>query len=636
MPKKDVGLPAAKKVDPKTGFFFSVDPGASSTGVKQDSGNQFPGLQFPDQTFSDVLRQKEEQIEVLLRNKEKVEKESVTLQNLYHLVKEGRSADSQRLNLLQAKLDSFVAYSQLLGKKIDGLEIQQQILSISSIPGGAAYFGLHTQTGMGETRAIESPRGLPAIEEASSQTTLGTNRNLFEEYQESKSRKTIPVKNPLTQTVSLHEQSIPSVSEAKSQVIGTPTSAVVPVGGGIDHNLTGVNPLPTATKVSESKDIYYPYGPPVDAYPVNVSQNTILPPISNVITSVSNPIFANMEERALQIVRYFLSREQQLMRGNLSNTHGHAEGATHASSASSGAGGHGGPGEPGDPRDPSGGNSGSNGGGFPNSPNRPGGGGGIPPPNTPNNANISQDSQSQTQHPYVFNISNAPIPNFNGQMGGYGTNFYSRMFDPHKMRKYIGRKDKRSPLRFVREFEQCTGGISNDYVKGKLFLGTFDLDKFQIANTYPPDEGYQALKTRFLRTEWSEACREQILKEAEESAYDPSAYESMADYLICIYSKFDDCRLSKSNIFERILRKIPLQYSGQLTLAHCQNPTDFGARIRELDNLYSQYSPILNEKAAKSNGKKGSSPSIFLIEEDENLPSEEDGEESDLQYSGNE
>jgi len=78
MPKKDIGLPPAQKADPKTRFFFSVDPIASSTGVNRDSGTQFPGLQFPDQTFSDVLRQKEEQIEVLLRNKEKVEKESVT------------------------------------------------------------------------------------------------------------------------------------------------------------------------------------------------------------------------------------------------------------------------------------------------------------------------------------------------------------------------------------------------------------------------------------------------------------------------------------------------------------------------------------------------------------------------------
>ena len=429
-----------------------------------------------------------------------------------------------------------------------------------------------------------------------------------------------------------------------SQVHNAPMMAIREQGQNpstIVTTITALNPSSfTKEKVSESQEnkinrdseeFYYPYGPPADAQlpqPLTPTQYG-LPRVPQNTAINERPINSgNDGDLSFEEYCHAVNNERQLPSDRLMQNFP-TQGAP---------GGPSGPGGPGDPRDPSGNGNGygSGGGGFPNFPT--GNRDGHFPPNQPPNGQQINPSTPNLQRRFSQNQDQSEMNDVVSR-SRQGTGFVPRMFDPSKMKKYIGRKDTRSPVRFLDEFERKVGNLYPDYMKGRVFLGTLDTDRFKLALTYPVDEGYELLKKRFLKTEWSEPCRQQILREAEESVYDPTIYDSMTNYLISIYSKMSDCRLTPAQIHSQILQKLPLQYAGQITEQHCANAALFGTRVRELDTLFSKYQPIMCEKPGQSQPKNPTmtNTNLYLVEDDQLIAVEKLEEEStESELSGNE
>lgn len=419
----------------------------------------------------------------------------------------------------------------------------------------------------------------------------------------------------------------PVSSDREQQALNTPGTGANVATSLVDPRLSGIRPL---TTVSEPD--FFPYGRPVDSQVEPSSTVNTVPGITFGRTTVVSPSNGNSHQQTRSNTR---SNQQIVSRNQLPVPQATSQRAPIPPNGGGGGGD--------DPNDPDGNGDPNGNGGF--SGFHSGGGGGFPP-NPPRNygqtpyfppSGYPPQPPYDPYNPFMFNIGQVPYmypPNPNIAPQG-GTPFMSRMFDPHKIKKYIGRKDHRSPVKFLREFEQCTGGITSDYIKGRLFLGTMDMDKFQMSNMYPADEGYQALKNRFLRTEWSGLCRKIILKEAEESEYNPNEWQSVADYLISTYSKLDDCKLNKNEIYSIMLSKIPLQYAGQLSFDHCKDPTTFSEKVRELDALFGQFWPIMNQRT-QMGGKSHGSNGVYFIEQEEVLSDQEGQEEIEDQNSGNE
>ncbi|KAK7598191.1 hypothetical protein V9T40_006426 [Parthenolecanium corni] len=229
------------------------------------------------------------------------------------------------------------------------------------------------------------------------------------------------------------------------------------------------------------------------------------------------------------------------------------------------------------------------------------------------------------------------------------SNYTSRYFDPTKLQPYKGKADTRSPISFIREFEHCTSGISDNIVRGKLFIRAFDRDHFQTAKSYRFDAGFVHLKDQFLKTEWNDNCKQQILLEIENAVYDPRRYDSIADFIIDIYSKMFDCQLPILSIHSKVMRKAPVYYSGQLKPKHCATFETFSEKVRSLHATYGAFDatmqlPPVNPYAVKppvhravANTSSRNQEAIFFVDQTNPDPeSESEAEQSrNEELSGN-
>ncbi|KAK7597957.1 hypothetical protein V9T40_014913 [Parthenolecanium corni] len=206
-----------------------------------------------------------------------------------------------------------------------------------------------------------------------------------------------------------------------------------------------------------------------------------------------------------------------------------------------------------------------------------GGNGGQHPSNVPASIFIPPSSVQGTGQPIHLYLHQP------------SSNYTSKYFDPTKLQPYRGRADTRSPISFIREFEHCTSGISDNIVRGKLFIRAFDRDHFQTAKSYRFDAGFVHLKDQFLKTEWNDNCKQQILLEIENAVYDHRRYDSIADFIIDIYSKMFDCQLPILSIHSKIMRKAPVYYSGQLKPKHCATFETFSEKVRSLHATYGAF-----------------------------------------------
>ncbi|KAM7249117.1 hypothetical protein ACFE04_020612 [Oxalis oulophora] len=203
--------------------------------------------------------------------------------------------------------------------------------------------------------------------------------------------------------------------------------------------------------------------------------------------------------------------------------------------------------------------------------------------------------------------------------------YAAKYFDPTKLQPYMGKSDTRSPIAFVREFENCTSGIPDDITRGQLFIRAFNLHHFQAAKSYRYDAGFKALKELFLKTEWNENCKQQILYEIDNSEYDPRKFDSIADYIIDMYSKMFDCQLTIQSIHSRIISKAPFYYNGNLREKHCATFQQFSEKVRSLHAIFGKYDASMQLPSGKPVKKN---EATFYMDPPLDSPYEEEYEHS--------
>jgi len=161
----------------------------------------------------------------------------------------------------------------------------------------------------------------------------------------------------------------------------------------------------------------------------------------------------------------------------------------------------------------------------------------------------------------------------------------AKYLDPCKLVvKYEGPSDYRTPVGFIREFEQYTSNIQ-DKIRGKLFVSRMNTAKFRMARSYTPALGYRELKKQFLAAEWDESARENALRKIDAMKYDPAKYSSRAEFLAAIFEQLYDCQISTQSLFNKIMRHCPF-YSGVITEWDCEYFEDFAAKVRMLQSRF--------------------------------------------------
>jgi len=169
----------------------------------------------------------------------------------------------------------------------------------------------------------------------------------------------------------------------------------------------------------------------------------------------------------------------------------------------------------------------------------------------------------------------------------------SRLMNIHTLKPYTGMSDPRSALTFVDEFENLTGYLSDDCVKGQVFYSKLDITQFLKGRSYNNMEGFQTLKAKFLNTEWNEIAREQMIHQIDSIQYDPSKYKGVGNFILSIYAKLYDCQLPSSIIYSKIMRVLIRVangfYAAKITKEHVKDYDKFTALITELDAAYSHH-----------------------------------------------
>lgn len=248
----------------------------------------------------------------------------------------------------------------------------------------------------------------------------------------------------------------------------------------------------------------------------------------------------------------------------------------------------------------------------------------MPPlvPNDPRSDNPSTSTPQQAIRPIKYNTAAA-----------------NKVFDPPKIQKYIGRADLRTPMAFVREFEQaaqfCEG---NDRIRGNWFVGCFDPDRFRAARTYPIHKGYDWLRCYFLSTEWSESCRENTKREVDLAEFDPNIYADHADFLITQYEKLLDCEVSVQSICDRLYEKMPTIFQNRLQMSDYATSEDFSSAVRRIQ-LSRRSKNSGNFPSRRSIPAKQTTASVMLLNSskpDSGVIADESDESSEEQSSGNE
>lgn len=164
----------------------------------------------------------------------------------------------------------------------------------------------------------------------------------------------------------------------------------------------------------------------------------------------------------------------------------------------------------------------------------------------------------------------------------------ARYVDPSKLiRSYEGRMDHRTPVGFIREFEQYTSNI-HDKIRGKIFVSRLNTAKFRMARSYKHSLGYQKLKEQFLASEWGEAAREEAIRRIDTLKYDPVKYATRAEFLVAIYEQLYDCRISIRSLFDKIMRHCPF-YSGVLSEKDCRFFDGFAAKVQALQARFGDH-----------------------------------------------
>lgn len=160
------------------------------------------------------------------------------------------------------------------------------------------------------------------------------------------------------------------------------------------------------------------------------------------------------------------------------------------------------------------------------------------------------------------------------------------IFDPSQIVKYIGKRDRRSPVAFIKEFERRTFFIAGDeFLRGRLFICSFDREKYIAVNAFSPKWGYLRLKNYFLSWSWNELVCERVMEEIRDAVYDPNQFETEGDFLISLYSTLDECRLSANAIYSKLFPKLPVAFQTQMKLKHFATFTEFVATVSRIQNM---------------------------------------------------
>lgn len=180
--------------------------------------------------------------------------------------------------------------------------------------------------------------------------------------------------------------------------------------------------------------------------------------------------------------------------------------------------------------------------------------------------------------------------NFDGQTTGGNEELLplsvtARYIDPSKLiRSYEGRTDHRTPVGFIREFEQYTTNIQ-DGIRGKIFVSRLNTAKFRMARSYNHSLGYSALKEQFLASEWDESAREEAIRKIDVMRYDPSKFPSRAEFLVAIYEQLYDCQISIRSLYNKIMRHCPF-YLGAIFEEDCMYFDTFAAKVQALQSRF--------------------------------------------------
>lgn len=239
-----------------------------------------------------------------------------------------------------------------------------------------------------------------------------------------------------------------------------------------------------------------------------------------------------------------------------------------------------------------------------------------------------QDRSSDTRFQRSISDSAAPLGRANGGP-------QSRLLDPIKIRKYIGRRDYRNPKAFVREFELHTDMYNRDDItRGRAFIACFDPIKYRAAGHYPLLKGYRWMRNYFLATEWSPAIRNSLRHEVEIAQYDESEFESEADFFDAMYQKLYDCEITVGEIHGILHPKMPIHFQTQIRVRDFASLADFNAALRQIQGG-SVGLPAVRPLPRKRNLPPGTA-AVMSMESEVPDSGYADLEADDSQSSGNE
>lgn len=162
----------------------------------------------------------------------------------------------------------------------------------------------------------------------------------------------------------------------------------------------------------------------------------------------------------------------------------------------------------------------------------------------------------------------------------------ARAFDPTKITKYKGESDHRSPIAFIREFEEISESYaSDDIFRARLFINAFDKEHFQGAKGFRFQIGYLKLRDFFLSKCWNDCSRERIIQQVACEKYDSAKFKNHGEWIISLYSKLFDCRLPALTIYSRLFNKLPSPYKFKLKPKHFASFCDLTGAIYDIQAL---------------------------------------------------